>query len=125
VDADSASQLVVAALASSSGWNVETHDNHFPQGTEDVVWLPYVGSNQWVLITKDQKIRKRPLERQALINSGVRSFVLHAGNLKASEMAAIYTVAMPAMLKLIATQAPPFIARIDDQALVTVSYPSP
>jgi hypothetical protein len=54
-----------------------------------------VGSNNGVLITKDQKIRRRPLEREALINSGVRSFVLNAGNLKAGEMAAIFSAAMP------------------------------
>ena len=60
-----------------------------------------------------------------LINSGVRSFVLSAGNLKAVEMAAIFTAAMPAMLKLIAEHPPPFIARVDQQALVIVMYPPP
>jgi hypothetical protein len=89
----------------------------------DTVWLPFVGRNEWVLITKDQRIRRRPLERHVLINSGVRSFVLHAGQLKASEMAAIYSAAMPDMLKLITNQAPPFIAKIDGRAVVTVLYP--
>ena len=115
--------LVTDAIALSSGWNVESHNSHFRQGTEDIIWLPFVGRHQWVLITKDQKIRKRPFERQVLINSGVRSFVLYGGNLKAAEMAAIYSAAMPAMLKLIADQAPPLIARIDDQAFVTLLYP--
>jgi hypothetical protein len=82
-----------------------------------------VGRNQWVLITKDKRIRKRPFERQVLINSGVRSFVLYGGNLKAAEMAAIYITAMPAMLKLIAEQPPPFIARINEQAMVTLTSP--
>lgn len=85
--------------------------------------MPFVGRNQWVLITKDKRIRKRPFERQVLINSGVRSFVLYGGNLKASEMAVIYIAAMPAVLKLIAEQPPPFIARINDQAIVTLTYP--
>jgi hypothetical protein len=107
----------------SSGWGVEKHNSHFAQGTEDVVWLPVVGRNEWVLITKDQRIGKRPLEIKALINSGVRSFVLHAGNLRASEMGAIYTAAMPAMLKLIADQPPPFIAKIDDLGIVSLTYP--
>jgi hypothetical protein len=109
----------------SSGWTVEQHNSHFPQGTEDIVWLPFVGRNQWVLITKDQRIRKHPFERQVLINSGVRNFVLHAGNLKAAEMAAIYTTAMPAMLTLIAEQAAPFIAKIEEQAIVSLTYPLP
>jgi hypothetical protein len=110
-------------LVSASGWIVEPHNKHFKQGTEDVVWLPFIGSRRWVLITKDQKIQKRPLERQALMNSGVRSFVLRAGNLRASEMAAIYSAAMSAMLKIIAEQAPPFIAQIDELGRVIVTYP--
>lgn len=89
------------------------------------MWLPFVGRKDWVPITKDKRIRKRPLEREALINSGVRSFVLYAGNLKAAEMASIFSAAMPAMLRLLAEQPPPFIARIDEQALVTLAYPPP
>ena len=63
------------------------------------------------------------MERQALINAGVRAFILVSGNLKGTEMAAIFAAAMPNMLKLIAEQAPPFIARIDQTARVDLIHP--
>jgi hypothetical protein len=55
----------------------------------------------------------------------VRAFILVSGNLKGTEMAAIFAEAMPAMLKLIAEQPAPFIARIDQTAKVTLMHPSP
>ena len=76
-----------------------------------------------MVVTKDKKIRTRPLERQALISAGVRAFVLVSGRLRAGEMAAIFSAAMPAMLKLIANQPPPFIARVDQSAKVRLMYP--
>jgi PIN domain-containing protein len=60
---------------------------------EDVDWLPFVGQRAWVVVTKDKRIRTRPLERQALINAGVRAFILVSGNLKGTEMAAIFAAA--------------------------------
>jgi PIN domain-containing protein len=107
----------------SSGALVEQHNNHFGRRTEDVEWLPFVGSRQWVLVTADKKIRKRAFERETLINAGVRAFVLASGNLNGSAITAILTDAMPAMLKLIAEQPPPFIARISQTASIQLLYP--
>jgi hypothetical protein len=76
-----------------------------------------------VVVTKDKKIRKRPLERQALTTAGVRAFVLVSGRLRAVEMAAIFSAAMPAMLKMVASQPPPFIARVDQNAKVRLLFP--
>lgn len=77
-----------------------------------------------MVITKDKRIRKRPLERQALINAGVRAFVLVSGNLKKEAMAAIFKAAIPAMLQMIARQPPPFIARVNLMAHVDLLYPA-
>ena len=73
-------------------------------------WLPFVGRRQWVVITKDKRIKRRYFERQALINAGVRAFVLGSGNLTGEAIAKVLAAAMPEMLKLIAKQEPPFIA---------------
>ena len=45
----------------------------FGTGTQDVDWLPHVGARGWILITKDQNIRKREIELRAPKQSGVRS----------------------------------------------------
>jgi hypothetical protein len=44
------------------GLLVEIHDDHFARGAEDRVWLRAVGDRGWVVLTKDQRLRYRPLE---------------------------------------------------------------
>lgn len=39
---------------------------------------------------KDERIRYRPAERDAVINHGVQAFCLTSGNLRATAMAAQY-----------------------------------
>lgn len=48
-----------------------------PRQTNDDVWLEVVGRLQLVVITRDKRIRYRPVERRAWLNHGVRGFVLN------------------------------------------------
>ena len=41
-----------------------------------VVWLEQAGRTGWVALTKDDAIRRRPVELQALAAHGVRAFCL-------------------------------------------------
>jgi hypothetical protein len=50
----------------SCGLVVEIHDDHFARDEEDRVWLKTVGERGWVVLTKDQRLRYRPLEISAL-----------------------------------------------------------
>jgi hypothetical protein len=52
---------------------VEVHDDHFARDEEDRVWLQSVGEKGWVVLTKDQKLRYRPLEINALRARGYSS----------------------------------------------------
>lgn len=48
---------------------------------KDEVWLPIVGKQEWVVIMRDKRIRYRTHERDALMDAGLRTFVLRrAGN---------------------------------------------
>lgn len=100
--------------------NVEVHDDHYPQDTPDEVWLWGVGDNGWVVLTKDDQIRYRPLERRALMAAGVRAFVLAARNLNALEMGRVFVAALPAMQKLLARHKGPFIAKVTRTGKITV-----
>jgi hypothetical protein len=75
------------------------------------------------VLTKDKLIRKRPLERQALVAAAVRAFVFTGGNMSGVEMTESIVAAIPRMLRIIATTRPPFIARItgtgDVEVIVT------
>ena len=35
-----------------------------PRGTLDEVWLPFIGASGLIVITRDQRIRYRPVEKQ-------------------------------------------------------------
>jgi predicted nuclease of predicted toxin-antitoxin system len=111
---------LVTALADAGGRAV-THDSLFPaEDTLDEEWLRRAGSEGWVVLTKDKLIRKRPLERAALIAARVRAFVFTGGNVSGVEMAESIIAAMPRILRIIATTPPPFIARITASGAVHV-----
>ena len=85
---------------------------HFPINTPDEKWLPVVGKWGWLILTKDDRIRKRPMERDALMRSGARAFFLSSGNMSGDEMASAIVNALPNIEKFLAKHPPPFIARI-------------
>lgn len=47
-----------------------------PRGALDDQWLPMVASRRLVVITRDQRIRYRPVEKRAWVDHEVRGFVL-------------------------------------------------
>jgi hypothetical protein len=74
--------------------------------------VPEVGKLGWTVLTKDSHIKHRLVERTALLESGVRAFVLVSGNLTGLEMANIFVQALPRMNRFAAKHSPPFIAKI-------------
>jgi PIN domain-containing protein len=60
------------------------------QDLDDAEWLRDAGTAGWVVLTKDQRIRRRPLEIAAVAVSGVRAFVLAKGQLRATDQAAYF-----------------------------------
>ena len=46
------------------------------RGSLDDEWLPVVGGKSLVVVTRDKRIRFRPVEKKAWIDHGVRGFVL-------------------------------------------------
>ena len=101
-----------------AGLNVEIHDDHFPPDAEDEVWLSEVGKRGWVVITKDERIRYRTIEREALMRAGVRAFILTGQNLQAADLAAIFLRALRRVSQALNKQPGPFIARITRGAKV-------
>ena len=53
------------------------------------------------MLTKDQRLRYRPLEIAALRASKARVFVLIAGNLRGMEIAAVFLTALPQICKIL------------------------
>jgi hypothetical protein len=57
-------------------------DGLIPAGATDTTWLPLVGSTGLIVLTRDKRIRTRPVEREALLDHNVRAcFLTSGGNL--------------------------------------------
>jgi hypothetical protein len=69
-----------------------------PRRTKDEGWLPVIGRRDLVLITRDKKIRTRPIERRRLVAAGVRGFVLTgAGDMSTAGMVDLVLKRWPAI----------------------------
>ncbi|GAA4963890.1 hypothetical protein WHI96_19215 [Pseudonocardia tropica] len=49
------------------------------KGAKDHEWLPLVGKAGLVVLSRDKRIQRNPVERQALLDNGVRAFFQTAG----------------------------------------------
>ena len=58
------------------------------QELEDERWLADVGQHDWIVLMKDDAIRRRPSERDVLEAAKVRAFCLTNAQLRASEQSA-------------------------------------
>lgn len=74
--------------------------------------MPVVGARGWVVLMKDKRIRRIALEREALLRSGVRAFVLTAGNLRGPDMAQVFVMNLRRIVHIARTHPAPFIAAV-------------
>jgi len=51
-------------------------EDEFDHNTPDPTWLREVGRRRWLVVRRDRRIRYRPAEKQAIIDSGVGYFCL-------------------------------------------------
>jgi hypothetical protein len=80
---------------------VIAHDDVFAQDTDDEVWLREAGRRGWIVLTKDEKIRRKPGEQIAIVGSGARCFVLHpTKGMTAEDMAEVLVGALPRILRI-------------------------
>jgi len=96
----------IAEALCQQGVRVEVHENHFPIDAKDEDWLPEVGQRGWIVFTKDDRIRYRPIEHAALIRARVAMFTLASGNLRGEEMAQAFIAALPRIHPFLAKNRP-------------------
>jgi PIN like domain len=95
-----------------AGYDCVLGDDEFAQGAADDYWPPAVGHKQWIVVTKDEKIRYRPLELQALRDANVCAFIVISGNVTGAKMAEIIVSAMPRILNAIRSYKKPYICYV-------------
>jgi hypothetical protein len=73
-----------------AGWSLQTHHDAFGDRDErvpDVEWLERCGASRLPVLTKDRRIRYRPVEIEAIRKFKVQAFVLTGGSLRAAAQA--------------------------------------
>jgi hypothetical protein len=116
--------LDVPSRLRSENYLVAVHDDHFPKDCRDVDWLPQVSGRGWIVLTKDKRIIRRELERRAIIDSNTAVFVLTAGDLKGSEQAEAFVLAMPRIARILRTHVRPIIATVTASGSVEIELGS-
>jgi predicted nuclease of predicted toxin-antitoxin system len=109
----------VADALRKLGAIVEVHDDHFAIDAPDAEWIAEVSRRGWVVLTKDQRIRHRPLERAVVVASGARLLALTRGNLSGTEMATVFAQHLAKMRRVVHGTPAPFIASVS-RSRVTV-----
>lgn len=99
----------IAKALEGAGATVERLTEHFPKGTDDRTWLAFAGARDWVVLTRDKRIRYRQLERLALQAAGVRAFVFTGGNVTLGETGDILARAYPDIADISGRERGPFI----------------
>lgn len=88
------------------------------------MWLPFVGRQGWVLLTKDKKIRFNELKKSAIQRNRVREFYFASGNYSGAEMAEILVTALRDMARFCRRYEAPFIASISKSGHVSLRFPT-
>ena len=93
----------VSGALRAAGIRIELFHEHFDASTPDDKWLAEVGHRGWTALTKDQRIRRRQAEFEALLEANVAAFVLTSGNLTGPAMGRAFVLGYTRMQKCCAT----------------------
>ncbi|HZI19471.1 MAG TPA: hypothetical protein VEY09_12845 [Pyrinomonadaceae bacterium] len=96
----------------AAGLNVEVHRDHFAHDVTDPVWIARCAREGWVVLGNDKRIKKNPIEREAIIRGGVAAFFLTAGWRTGEQDADAIIKALKRIANLLMSEPRPFIARI-------------
>ena len=84
-------RVALPAALRAAGLTVRTladvYGEQQAQDVEDQQWIALAADNDWVVLCKDDRIRRRPAERQALTEGRVRAFCLTNANLVFAQQA--------------------------------------
>jgi hypothetical protein len=95
------------------GENVCHLTEHFAADTADEAWLEFVGQNEFFLLTRDKRIRRRPLELDSLKRHRVGAFILVGKQMGRWAQIEQVVHAWPKILETAASTSPPFAFRVD------------
>lgn len=95
-------------------YRVVRHGQQFAHDAKDPEFLPIIGKEHpdWIVITKDGRQRWRSDEKDAIMRSGVASFVHVGRGMTHAEIAASLVMQAPRIIRFREKHDPPFIAKV-------------
>ena len=120
LDENHCGNLHLHAALRANNVRFESYLDHFARGVPDTEWLPEVGKRSWCLLTTDKRIRRRPLEREAVFEHTIRMFYFANNDVGGAAMGLTLGKALPKMRLLFEHQEPPFVASINKAGDVTL-----
>jgi hypothetical protein len=75
------------------------------------IWSGF-GRRGWVLITKDENIRRNPLERAAYQEAELRGFIVTGGDMSGEDLAELLVLRLSGMVRRVANKRGPLLFTI-------------
>lgn len=91
----------------AAGIRFVAHHQKFAPACPDVEWMKAVGREGWIVLTRDQAIRRKPNELKAFRDAGLIMFALASGNASAEDTARLVVELYPKMLRKAQAVKPP------------------
>lgn len=98
-------------ILSAAGVEVRRHDEYFAPDCPDEDWLEAVGTNGWIAVTHDRRIRYKPNELAAVVRHKVRLLVV-IGQAPYPELAKDFVGTLSVIEAFLAIHEPPLIAKV-------------
>jgi len=92
----------IAADIEAIGYTVHTLESMYGRQqamlVSDTQWLTDSAGPGWLVLTKDKRIRRKPLERERIVTTRAKVFCLTSGSLKGDEQRRIVMACLPAIV---------------------------
>lgn len=115
---------VVPEALRAAGWVVvsmrERYGNLTAQSLADIDWITDATAEGEVLLTGDKAIAKRPLEAQAVVESGARVFALGSSQLTGPQKAQRFIDQQPVIARRAQGRPGPYVVSVTARGLVTL-----
>jgi hypothetical protein len=108
----------------AAGLDVKVLKEEFKAGVLDEDWLPIAIANGWILLTKDDRWRFRPAEKEILMRAHARVFVFVSKVARAVEIVETIMACLGKIAKVIESEPAPFVAHILLSRHVNVVFPN-
>ncbi|MDO8678455.1 MAG: DUF5615 family PIN-like protein [Acidobacteriota bacterium] len=97
------------------GEDVTHLQDHYPADAKDTDWLPRIGRDEWILLTRDDRVRFKPAELGAIKQHRVGAFYLGGKERSRWELIQQVVRNWPRMNELAEKTARPFAFRVPPQ----------